>query len=204
MHSKYDYNLHPLSKKLLSSTYKDHYRKPQLVKIQFVVQSQKIHLQNDSCACGRGIRKTTRARGPGSLWWDCLLGRSEAITIIYHQHNYLIMSWTEATTAAKPMWCERKLKRPPPYTKNYRQLRNDGSGRKSLPQGGGHQLIIQNQTIMPKNIHTNNITHVVKILFRNAYVYSYNNNWWEKNPCICKRTRKVIWESLEKGKREMI
>lgn len=49
-------------------------------------------------------------------------------------------------------------KRPQPYTKYDRQIRNVKNWRNDLPQGREYQLLMQYQIVMSENVHTTNIT----------------------------------------------
>lgn len=50
-----------------------------------------------------------------------------------------------------PKWVGEKPMRPQSYTKNYRQLRNAGSGRNSPPQG--RTVDVYYPTVIPENRH---------------------------------------------------
>lgn len=63
-----------------------------------------------------------------------------------------------------------------PYTKSYRQLKETGIRRGSLPQGSAHQMVLHCQMISPAN---SNIVQTLWAIFRtiyDLYIYARNNN----------------------------
>ena len=57
--------------------------------------------------------------------------------------------------------------RPQPYTKLNKKL---GLG-EDLSQRRAHQLVVQYQSVIPENIHTNNVIYTYQVIFRNIYVH---------------------------------
>lgn len=58
---------------------------------------------------------------------------------------------------------------PQSYTRNYKQWRKGGSGKDGLLQGRVTQLVVQCQTVNPKNLHTSNIIPTGQFTLRNSY-----------------------------------
>lgn len=100
----------------------------------------------------------------------CLLIITEATPIKSKQHDYSYMKSTRMTTMNMTNWMDRKPTRPQPHIKN---LKKSGKGRGCPPQERAHSLPVQYLMVIPKNIHTGNITWSEQVILS---IYACNNN----------------------------
>ena len=142
---------------------RDHYIKLQPIRFQDCgAQSQRIYLKTRLVAkvqeycrwVGQKDCKGQRIREFAVRL--CLLVTPEATPRKSPQHDCPSMSQTKTTKASMPKWMERRPWSHSLY-KELKTLRNAESGRNSLPQGRAHQLVIQDQEVHPKDIHSSNI-----------------------------------------------
>lgn len=104
---------------------RDHYRKPPLIKtwrcgarFQWThVQTQLLHIRLGD-HLGRRGGETVRARGAGSLLWDCFLEMSEATPRKSHQCDWPDLRWTRTITTDMLKWMEISPMGPQPHTKS--------------------------------------------------------------------------------------
>lgn len=101
----------------------------------------------------------------------CLLIKSEATHINFHQHDGLGESWTKTAIDTLKCWWGDRNTRSQPYTKNY--LRNIESWRNSLPPKRAQQLVMQYQIISPEKMHTSKITQTEQVIHRNIHICAF-------------------------------
>lgn len=130
------------------------------------------------------------------FWWY------QKLPIMSYQNGWISMSWKRVIQWTCTRWWGKRL-RLQFYTKKYRRLCNADSRGNSLLHGKVQQLSIKYQVFSPENTYIQITLCRWSRLYLGiyTYIYAFNNNSWKRSSWIWKKVGRVIWESLERGKR---
>lgn len=115
---------------------------------------------------------------------------------------------SQRRTIDMPKCVEKKMTKPQPYPKNYKQIRNAKSKRNNLLQGKEQSLVVYYQTWSPENIHIRSIwtEYIIYInIWICVHIYECND---QKEAMSLKieqhRVYEIVWREEREGKNVII